>query len=43
MSAVRVAIAGAAGRMGQALLEAATSTEGVSLGAALDMPASRLA
>ena len=43
MSAVRVAIAGAGGRMGVALLEAATSTDGVSLGAALDMPGSRLA
>ena len=38
MSAVRVAIAGAGGRMGRALLDAATSTEGVSLGAALEMP-----
>jgi 4-hydroxy-tetrahydrodipicolinate reductase len=37
MSAVRVAIAGAGGRMGRALLDAATSTEGVALGAALDM------
>ena len=43
MSTVRVAIAGAGGRMGQALLEAATSTEGVALGAALDVPGSRLA
>jgi 4-hydroxy-tetrahydrodipicolinate reductase len=38
MSGVRVAIAGAGGRMGRALLDAATSTEGVSLGAALEMP-----
>ncbi|HUQ28376.1 MAG TPA: 4-hydroxy-tetrahydrodipicolinate reductase [Usitatibacter sp.] len=38
MSAVRVAIAGAGGRMGRALLDAATSTDGVALGAALDMP-----
>ncbi len=38
MSAVRVAIAGAGGRMGRALLDAATSTEGVTLGAALEMP-----
>ena len=38
MSAVRVAIAGAGGRMGRALLDAATSSEGVALGAALDMP-----
>jgi 4-hydroxy-tetrahydrodipicolinate reductase len=37
MSAVRVAIAGASGRMGRALLEAATSTEGIALGAALEM------
>ena len=37
MSAVRVAVAGAGGRMGRALLDAATSTPGVSLGAALDM------
>jgi 4-hydroxy-tetrahydrodipicolinate reductase len=36
MSLVRVAIAGAGGRMGRALLEAATSTEGVALGAALE-------
>jgi 4-hydroxy-tetrahydrodipicolinate reductase len=43
VSAVRVAIAGAGGRMGLALLEAATSTDGVALGAALDMPGSRLA
>jgi 4-hydroxy-tetrahydrodipicolinate reductase len=42
MSAMRVAIAGAGGRMGQALLEAATSTEGIALGAALDVPGSRL-
>jgi 4-hydroxy-tetrahydrodipicolinate reductase len=38
MSAVRVAIAGAGGRMGRALLDAATSTDGVALGAALDLP-----
>jgi len=38
MSAVRVAIAGAGGRMGRALLDAATSTEGIALGAALEMP-----
>jgi 4-hydroxy-tetrahydrodipicolinate reductase len=37
MSAVRVAVAGAGGRMGRALLDAATSTGGVTLGAALDM------
>jgi 4-hydroxy-tetrahydrodipicolinate reductase len=37
MSAVRVAIAGAGGRMGRALLEAASATEGVKLGAALDV------
>ena len=37
MSPVRVAVAGAGGRMGRALLEAATSTEGVALGAALDL------
>jgi len=34
---VRVAIAGAGGRMGGALLDAARSTEGVALGAALDV------
>jgi 4-hydroxy-tetrahydrodipicolinate reductase len=39
MSAVRVAIAGAAGRMGRALLDAAGDTEGVKLAAALDMAA----
>ena len=36
---VRVAIAGASGRMGLALLEAAGSTEGVTLGAAVDLSA----
>ncbi|HUP97119.1 MAG TPA: 4-hydroxy-tetrahydrodipicolinate reductase [Usitatibacter sp.] len=40
MSPVRVAIAGASGRMGLALLEAAASTEGVTLGAAVDLAAS---
>ena len=39
MSTVRVAIAGASGRMGLALLEAAASTEGVTLGAAVDISA----
>ncbi len=38
MSSVRVAIAGAGGRMGRALLEAATTTPGIALGSALDMP-----
>ena len=38
MSGVRVAIAGAGGRMGRALLDAATTTDGVILGAALDLP-----
>ena len=37
MSDTRVAIAGAGGRMGRALLEAATSTAGVKLVAALDV------
>lgn len=37
---VRVAIAGASGRMGLALLEAAAQTEGVQLGAAIDLAAS---
>ena len=40
MSAVRVAIAGATGRMGLALLEAATQSEGVTLGGAVDIKAS---
>jgi 4-hydroxy-tetrahydrodipicolinate reductase len=40
MSPVRVAIAGASGRMGLALLEAAATTEGVALGAAVDLAAS---
>ena len=40
MSVVRVAIAGAGGRMGLALLEAAAATEGVTLGAAVDLTAS---
>lgn len=43
MSAVRVAIAGAGGRMGRALLEAASATEGVELAAALDVASSPLA
>ncbi|MEO7741703.1 MAG: 4-hydroxy-tetrahydrodipicolinate reductase [Usitatibacter sp.] len=37
MSAVRVAIAGAGGRMGAALIEAARVTEGIELAAALDI------
>ena len=37
---VRVAIAGASGRMGLALLEASAQTDGVMLGAALDLSAS---
>ena len=36
MSAVRLAIAGAGGRMGRALLEAAAATPGVAIGAALE-------
>ena len=40
MSVVRVAIAGAGGRMGLALLEAAANTPGVALGAAVDITAS---
>ncbi len=43
MSAVRVAIAGAGGRMGRALLEAATSTPGVALACALEAAGSPLA
>ena len=43
MSTVRVAVAGAGGRMGRALLEAATATDGVALGAALDVASSPLA
>jgi 4-hydroxy-tetrahydrodipicolinate reductase len=43
MSTVRVAIAGAGGRMGHALIEAAAATEGVSLGAALDLQAGTFA
>ena len=37
MSTVRVGVAGASGRMGQALLEAASSTEGVAVGSAVDL------
>ena len=37
---LRVGVAGASGRMGRALLEAATSTEGIALGAALDVAGS---
>ncbi len=40
MSAVRIAIAGASGRMGRALLEAATTTEGIALAGALDIAGS---
>ena len=43
MSPTRVAIAGAGGRMGRALLDAATSTQGVKLAAALDIPGSEWA
>ena len=43
MSEVRVAIAGAGGRMGRALLDAATSTPGVRLAAALDIAGSEWA
>jgi 4-hydroxy-tetrahydrodipicolinate reductase len=43
MSEVRVAIAGAGGRMGRALLDAATSTPGVKLAAALDVAGSEWA
>ena len=43
MSAVRLAIAGAGGRMGRALIEAASSTPGVALAAAIDMAASPFA
>ncbi|MEP7068691.1 MAG: 4-hydroxy-tetrahydrodipicolinate reductase [Usitatibacter sp.] len=43
MSDTRVAIAGAGGRMGRALLEAATSTAGVKLAAALDAPGAQWA
>ena len=38
--AVRVAIAGATGRMGLALLDAATQTDGIALGGAVDIKAS---
>jgi 4-hydroxy-tetrahydrodipicolinate reductase len=38
VSAIRVAIAGAGGRMGHALVEAATCTEGIVLAGALDAP-----
>jgi 4-hydroxy-tetrahydrodipicolinate reductase len=37
---LRVGVAGASGRMGRALLEAATTTEGIALGAALDVAGS---
>ena len=39
MSLVRVGIAGASGRMGVALLEAASSTDGVAIGSAVDLAA----
>jgi 4-hydroxy-tetrahydrodipicolinate reductase len=40
MSAVRVAIAGASGRMGQMLIEAASTADDIVLAGALDMPGS---
>ena len=40
MQPVRVAVAGAGGRMGRSLLEAATSSDGVELAAALDVASS---
>ncbi len=40
MNVVRLAVAGAGGRMGRALLEAAAATPGVALGAALEVAAS---
>ena len=40
MNTARVVIAGAGGRMGRALLEAATSTPGIALASALEMPGS---
>jgi 4-hydroxy-tetrahydrodipicolinate reductase len=43
MNAVRVAIAGAGGRMGRALLEAATETPGIALAAAMDAAGSEWA
>jgi len=43
MNAVRVAIAGAGGRMGRALIEAATSTPGVAFAAAIDVAKSPFA
>jgi 4-hydroxy-tetrahydrodipicolinate reductase len=43
MNTVRLAIAGAGGRMGRALLEAATTTPGVALASALDVAASPMA
>ncbi|MFZ3324032.1 MAG: 4-hydroxy-tetrahydrodipicolinate reductase [Usitatibacter sp.] len=43
MNSVRLAIAGASGRMGRVLLEAASLTPGVTLGAALDIAASPFA
>jgi 4-hydroxy-tetrahydrodipicolinate reductase len=39
MSALRVGVAGATGRMGQALLEAASSSEGIVVGSAVDLTA----
>jgi len=42
VSAVRLAIAGAGGRMGRALLEAASATPGVAVSAALEAPSSPL-
>jgi len=43
MSPVRVAIAGAGGRMGRVLIETASSTPGVTLGSAFDMAANPMA
>jgi 4-hydroxy-tetrahydrodipicolinate reductase len=43
MSSVRLAIAGAGGRMGRVLIDVATSTPGLMLGSAFDMPGSPFA
>ena len=42
MSDVRVAVAGAGGRMGRALVQAVTEGEGLRLGAATEQPGSSL-
>ena len=42
MSAIRIAVAGAGGRMGQTLIQAVTQTEGLAVSVASEQPGSSL-